>query len=174
MKILSLDPATKCGWALSNSLSGTWDLSVKQDESSGARYLRLWNYLDELHQSNGIDLIVFEASRNPKHSRAVVILARIQGTIELWATQNDVEYQPVSPMTIKVFATGNNKASKAEMISAAKKYTGRRKIIDDNHADAVLLLELAKEKYGNIPISDLKKVLISNKIESAMKERHKQ
>ena len=39
--ILSLDVATKCGWALGDlttiEASGVWDFNIKRDESSGMR-----------------------------------------------------------------------------------------------------------------------------------------
>ena len=147
MDILALDPATKCGFEHSSGFGGVWDLSVKQDESSGMRFMRLYAHLTEIHEDHGIDLLLFESARNKQHARTVVILARIQGTIELWATQNGVEYQPVSPMTIKAFAD-DAKFTKEKMIKEAKKHTGRRKIQSSDHADAILLLQWGLKKYA--------------------------
>ncbi len=48
MKILALDPATHCGWAHSCGASGTFDLSIRRDESSGMRLLRLRSKLEDI------------------------------------------------------------------------------------------------------------------------------
>lgn len=50
------------------------------------------------------------------------------------------------PITLKKFSTGNHKADKSLMVAAANRWTCdklAREIIDDNEADAVLLLKLA-------------------------------
>ena len=58
MKILALDPATHTGWAHSCGASGVWDLSIRRDESSGMRLIRLDSKLDEMKRSVGVDLVV--------------------------------------------------------------------------------------------------------------------
>jgi Holliday junction resolvasome RuvABC endonuclease subunit len=151
MKILALDPATKTGYEHTNGFGGVWDCSVKKDESSGMRFLRLYAHLTDVYENHGIDLVLFESPGNKKFIRSVVIQAKIQGTIELWCTHHNVQYEPVSPMTIKVFATGNNKATKEEMISAAKTHIGRRKVRGDDHADAILILQWGLVKYSGNP-----------------------
>ena len=35
LKILAIDPATNCGWALNRDLYGVWKLQTKRDESVG-------------------------------------------------------------------------------------------------------------------------------------------
>lgn len=147
LKILALDPATKCGWATSGA-SGVWDLRVKKDESSGMRLIRLRAKLDDVHKLVGIDLLVFEASRNMKYGQAVKIAAQLQGVIELWCTDNQIEYAAFSPAQIKKHATGKGNADKQAMIAAAKKKWIDREITDDNEADALWLLDLATSEYN--------------------------
>ena len=60
MKVLALDPATQCGWAISNDIYGTWDLRIKRDESAGMKLIRLRSKLKEICESEEIELIVFE------------------------------------------------------------------------------------------------------------------
>ena len=150
MKILALDPATKCGWAHRNGIvtSGTWDLSVRRDESTGMRLIRLQSKLQTLYDSVGIDLLVYEAARNaaPKMQGALVIQATLQGVFVAWATERGIEYRGYSPSEIKKHATGVGNAGKPAMMAAAQKLGYDP--VDDNEADALLLLTMAVEEYG--------------------------
>ncbi len=148
MKILAIDPATKCGFAHSCGVSGTWDLSVRRDESAGMRLIRLRGKLNELFESEPASLLVFEAARHaaPKMQGALVVQATIQGVLILWAEDHGVEYRGYSPSEIKKFATGKGNASKADMMAAAVERFGP--VGDDNEADALFLLELAKRDYA--------------------------
>jgi Holliday junction resolvasome RuvABC endonuclease subunit len=149
MKILALDPATNCGFAYhagSGVISGTWDLSSRRDESAGMKLIRLRSKLEEFRV--GLDLVVFEAARNamPKMQGALVHQAKLQGVIELWCTEHGIDYRGYSPTEIKKHATGKGNANKAAMIAAARErfgYEGK----DDNEADAIWLLDLARSEY---------------------------
>lgn len=146
-RILALDPATACGWAHVAGDSGVWDLSVKKDESKGMRLIRLRSYLNQVREKHGVELLVFEASRNSKFGNAVKVAAQIQAVIEMWCYDNGVEYCGYSPKTIKLHATGNGNASKDDMkVAAGEKFPGV-KIEDDNHADALCLLNMAVELF---------------------------
>lgn len=154
MKILALDPATKCGWAHSDGASGTWDLSVRRDESSGMRLIRLGAKLNEIYASAGIDLVVFEAARHaaPRMQGALVVHAEIQGQIKTWCETFGKEYRGYSPSEIKKHATGKGNASKEQMMQAA---TNRGwSPIDDNHADALWLLDLATKELSPQGVAD--------------------
>lgn len=149
-QMLALDPATKCGWAMGPVLCGTWDLSVKRDESGGMRLIRFRAKLAELLEKNPFQLLVYEAARNaaPKMQGALVIQATIQGVLQLWAVDNNVEIRGYSPSEIKKFATGKGNAGKAQMMEAAAArwpYAAWTK--DDNTVDAVFLWEMAKQEY---------------------------
>lgn len=144
MKILALDPATKCGWAHSGGGSGTWDLSIRRDESGGMRLIRLEGKLVTIHNSAGIDMVVYEAARNagPKMQGALVVQAEMQGVIKLWCDSRDIPYRGFSPSEIKKHATGKGNANKAAMVAAAIAKGWNPK--DDNEADALWLLDLFK------------------------------
>jgi len=152
MKILALDPATKCGWAHSCGISGTWDLSVRRDESSGMRLLRLRGKLAAVKESEGVDLVVFEAARNaaPGMQGALVACTEFQATIKLWCHDNGVEYRGYSPAEIKRFATGKGMAGKPAMKEAAlARWSLEYRVdnMDDNEIDAGWLLRLAISEY---------------------------
>lgn len=146
MKILALDPATKCGFAFSEGGYGTWDLSVRRDESAGMRLIRLRSKLMEFKD---VDLLVYEAARNagPKMQNALVVQSEIQSVIKVFCEDNGIEYRGYSPSEIKKHACGKGNANKEKMMTAAKHYfnfTG-----DDNAADALWLLDMARREYDN-------------------------
>ncbi len=145
MKILALDQATTCGWAHSCGSSGVWDLSVRKDESGGMRWIRLRGKLNELRAAVGVDLLVFEASRNMKFGNAVRVAAGLQATVETWCVDNGVEYRGYSPKEIKKHATKNGNANKEQMQAAAtaKGWTFQ----DENEADALWILDLALSQF---------------------------
>ncbi len=150
MNILALDPATKMGWAHSCGVSGTWDLSIRRDESAGMRLIRLRGKLAEIARDVGVDLVVYEAARHaaPKMQGALVTQAMIQGVLIAWCEEHGIEYRGVSPSEVKKHATGKGNAGKPAMIAAAKERWPDRVIGDDNEADALWILDLALREYG--------------------------
>jgi Holliday junction resolvasome RuvABC endonuclease subunit len=140
--ILALDVATHCGWAVSNQISGVWDLSIKRDESSGMRLLRFKTKLLEIIESQNINLVAFERSAG-FHKNALVTQAELHGVLKLTLETLGIEYRAFSAKEIKKFATGNGNAGKPLMIKAAQEkygYIGK----DDNEADALHILNLIK------------------------------
>ena len=149
MQILALDPATKCGFAHSDGYSGTWDLSVRRDESCGMRLLRLGAKLAEVKCTIGVDLVVFEAARHagPKMQGALVVQSELQGQIKAWATAHKIDYRGYSPSEIKKRATGKGNGKKDAVFAAAVEKWGGAVVKDDNQADALWLLDLARSEY---------------------------
>jgi Holliday junction resolvasome RuvABC endonuclease subunit len=148
---LALDPATSCGWAVTPEISGVWDLSIRRDESGGMKLLRLEAKLNEVAASvtAPLKLVVYEAARNalPKMQGSLVHQAKLQAIIERWCTEKGIDYKGYSPTEIKRFATGKGNANKEAMKSAAQLKFPSVKILDDNHADALLLLRLAERDF---------------------------
>jgi Holliday junction resolvasome RuvABC endonuclease subunit len=150
VNILALDPATRCGWA-TTSASGTWDLSVRKDESGGMKLIRLHAKLNALLDAMGkIDLVAFEAQRggNPALMGSLVVQAEIQGAMKLWCEQKKIEYRGWSPSEIKRHATGKGNANKEAMKFAAMARWPDINLQDDNHADALWILDLATKEYA--------------------------
>jgi Holliday junction resolvasome RuvABC endonuclease subunit len=146
--ILAVDPATRCGWACPIA-SGMWDLSIRRDESAGMRLIRLRSKLAEIHASNPVTLLVYEAARHaaPKMQGALVVQATLQSVIIMWCEDNGVEYRGYSPSEIKKRATGKGNANKQAVVDAAVQRGWAPR--DDNEADALWLLDLAAEQYGD-------------------------
>jgi Holliday junction resolvasome RuvABC endonuclease subunit len=153
MKILAIDPATRCGFAHSCGISGTWDLSVKRDESGGMRLFRLRGKLQEILDTVGIDVLVYEAARNcaPSMQGALVIQATLQGVIQLWCEDHGVEYRGYSPSEVKKRATGKGNASKEMMVAMARSKWPEKTILSDDQADALWILDLAKSELTPSP-----------------------
>lgn len=147
LKILSLDPATLCGWAHSSGASGYWDLNLKRDESPGMKLLKLRSKLTETKNTIGVDLLAYEAVRYAAGGHALIALAEIQGQIKAWCLENGVEYKGYSSTSIKTHATGKGRASKAEMVSAAIRISG--KVVEsEDEADAICLMSLVKKELS--------------------------
>jgi Holliday junction resolvasome RuvABC endonuclease subunit len=141
VKILALDVATHCGWAISNTIYGVWDLTPKRDESMGMRLIRFRAKLNEIVASEKIDLIVFERPAG-FHKGAIIVQSELQGILKAFCEDNKINYRAYSASEIKKFATGKGNANKDKMKEAAAKkynYPGD----DDNEADALHLLNLA-------------------------------
>lgn len=158
MKILALDPATLCGFAYSNGASGTWDLSVRKDESSGMRLIRFEAKILEIINGVGVDLIAFETPTvggkgKKANFDALKLQTKMQAIVELIAERTEgVEYIGYHLSTIKKFALPNAKIrDKAAMLAAAKVKWPEVDIIDDNQADALFLLALATRDLNGTP-----------------------
>jgi Holliday junction resolvasome RuvABC endonuclease subunit len=144
-RILALDPATHCGYAITRELYGVWNLTPKRDESAGMKLLRLRSKLNEILDSERINLVVFERPGG-MHKGAIIVQSELQGQIKVVCEDHHIEYKAYSSQEIKKFATGKGNSGKPAMIKAAQDklgYIGN----DDNESDALWLLELAKSEY---------------------------
>ena len=141
MNILGLDMATRTGWAcnIHGRRSGVIEFAVKRGESPGMRFLRCRSWLNEmLKLLERIDLIAYEQA----HHRGGAATACCMGLVTevlAFAAAHGIELMPVHSATLKKFATGNGRASKTDMIKAAKERGWSP--VDHNEADAALLLE---------------------------------
>jgi len=146
LKILALDVATHCGWAIDRDIYGVWDLSPKRDEGAGMRLIRFRAKLKEVIEREQINILVFERPAG-RHTGAVIVQSELQGQIKVICEDAEIPYRGYSSQEIKKYATGKGNSGKPVMIAAAKEklnYIGE----DDNEADALWLLELAKEDYN--------------------------
>jgi len=145
IKILAIDQASKCGWAISNNIYGEWDLKTRKDESSGMKGLRFKSKLKEICELEKIELIVYERIAG-RFKNALIHSAKLVAIIETYCEDNNINYRAYSAKEIKLFATGKGGASKQQMIKHAHDKLGY--IGDsDNEADALWILHLAKDEY---------------------------
>lgn len=141
MEILALDVATKTGFCCSGG-SGVWDLTPKRDESKGMRLIRFRSKLAEMHQTIPIEVLVFERSAG-FHKSSLIVQAELHGVLKHFCEEQGIEYRAYSAGEIKKHATGKGNAKKDKMVLAAKEKFPDIDIVDDNHADALFLYDLA-------------------------------
>jgi len=162
--ILALDLANLAGWALwahSTTAYGVWNLT-----KSGNRLANLSDRIHDIACCNPeLRLIAAEASsfggRNPRVQQS---LNELRGVTRLVAYRIGAEYVEFHPTTIKSFATGSGRATKDQMIRAAKTMLGVE-TDDDNIADALFILELAK-RYGTNPLTAAAKKKARKRVKS--------
>ena len=141
---LALDLATITGWAYYNNLfqaSATHEFLWSPEETLGSRLVQYVEWLEGMLKKSKAKLVVYEKP----HLRGggSYLLSGLASTTELMATQHRCWCDSVHTGTLKKYATGKGKASKIEMVEAAEKKFGFRPV-DDNHADALWLLDYAK------------------------------
>jgi len=142
LNILALDVATKTGWC-NNDADGVWDFSIKRDESSGVRLLRFKAKLKELFNLSKPDLVVFERTSG-MHKNSIIVQSELHGVLKSFCEDEKVDYKAYSAGEIKKYATGKGNASKEMMIKACIDELDIQPV-DDNHADAIWLWQLAME-----------------------------
>lgn len=142
MNILSLDPATRTGFACDRS-RGVWSLPT---DIPGRAHAQLITLITEINARSGpFDLIVCEDAAFGANNFATALFhAELRGAIKLAAYRLRVDFRAVNPSTIKAFATDNGHAKKPAMVAAYRKWFGVAPSSEDE-ADARFLLELAKQ-----------------------------
>ena len=164
-RILSLDPATNCGYSWYDVTgpvlptakairyqSGVWDLSVKRHESPGMRFLRLVNFIQEVNPK----FIIYEEVVRHRGTQAAHIYGGIVSHIQSYCTMHDVMHQGVTVQQVKRRATGKGSAGKPDMVNHANNFFDcaeqpldpAAKSKDDNIADAMWIMQIALEEYA--------------------------
>ncbi len=147
--ILSLDVATKCGWALGDlttiEASGVWDFNIKRDESSGMRLVRFKTKLHELFSTRKIELVTFERSAG-MHKAPIIIQSELHGVLKLACEDLGIKYKAYSAQEIKRFATGKGNSNKIAMGKALFEKHGIS-LSDDNEVDAIWILKLTQKDF---------------------------
>lgn len=147
MNILSLDLATTTGWAYNNpSLNGgIWSLKPKRGSSEGMKQIKLRSMLqDFLNTVKTIDLIVYEKPAG-RFMTGVISVAELVSVVKVFCEDNGIDYTSYRPTEVKKWATGKGNSNKQIMLDEAKKRWENIDIIDDNMADAMLMLQMTIE-----------------------------
>jgi len=144
MNILALDLATKTGWAHSDGGSGVQDFKPRRGDSPGMRWVEFTAWLRRLLDACPTDIIAYEQAHH-RGGAATHVAHSLIGMVEKVSAERKIELTNRHTATIKKYATGNGRASKEDMMEAARK-SFCVDIIDDNHADSLWLLELVVEE----------------------------
>jgi len=148
VNILALDTATKTGWAtnISSKQSGVQTFDLKRGESPGMRFLRCRGWLGEMLKLLGsIDVIVYEQAHH-RGGASTACCVGLVSTVQAFAAEHGIELMAVHTGELKRWATGKGNAGKPQMIEAARARGWAP--VDDNEADAALLLGYAADSLG--------------------------
>ena len=145
-KVLALDIASTTGWCLDKGIYGIWNFKTRKDESMGMKLIRFKAKLREIHDSEKLDIIIYERPAG-RHANSLIHEAKLIAVVEQFCEENKIDYRSYSATEIKKHATGSGNANKEAMIKAATAkhgYTGS----DDNEADAIHLRELFRSEMN--------------------------
>ena len=152
--ILALDLGQTTGMALrlpdGMIVSGTVEFRPSRYEGGGIAYVRFRGWLDKVHATNRLDLVVFEEVRRHLGTAAAHAYGGWLAILTSWCEQHDVPYQGVPVGTIKRFITGKGNAPKKAVIAAVKALGFDPE--DDNEADAIAILRwaIAEDLAGGV------------------------
>jgi hypothetical protein len=156
MNILAIDIGTTTGWARSSRdgtvASGSQNFAPRRMEAAGQRWLKFRAFLAEQRQQAGdIHAVYYEdvkahGTKQQPNTIAAHVYGGFLAMLEAWCAANNIPLKPVGVGTVKKHWTGKGNAKKDEMIAAAKAKGFAP--VDDNHADALAILSLARALEG--------------------------
>lgn len=118
-----------------------------------------------LSMVDGPTLVVMEGRITPGEDaiQTAMDLAELRGVVHYGLHVRKVPRVDVHPSTLKVYATGNGRASKQDMVLAARGRLGKHlHVTNDDEADAAWLTAVALAHYGRplcaLPAKNLKAV----------------
>jgi Holliday junction resolvasome RuvABC endonuclease subunit len=150
MNIFALDLGIKTGWALiCNGLvkSGGVNFATTKLAGYGLRFLNFRNWLAEMLGKHGVELVVFEDVRAHAGVFAAHAYGGFMAQLASVCEEQRVQYRGFGVKTIKKFITGSGNAGKQDVIEALQ--TKGYRPVDDNEADAIALVLLAKDKIAS-------------------------
>lgn len=147
MKILGLDPGTKCGYAnnYSKDASGFWDLTPKRLEGPGMRYLRFRNFLVQMI-AYGAELVAFEEVRRHAGTAAAHVYGGIVANIMSICEEKKILYTSVPIGTWKKIVTGKGTTKPADYLKFVQA-NGAPGCTSEDEAAALCILEWAELEY---------------------------
>lgn len=144
--ILAIDPATQVGFAYLHDgflVQSSFSLAVTPADKWGLRAWRMFGFIMDLAEERPFARIVYEeSSKSTLNHNTTVFHGMIAGAIEVAAGQLGIPTSTHHPSSLKAFATGYGAAKKEQMIRAVHLLFGVR-AVDDNAADAIMLLAVA-------------------------------
>lgn len=146
---LALDLGTTTGWAFKKNRdtkteSGSWKL---KNTKPGERYDDLRKLLDRKHRKFKLKYIAYEHVMAHKGSVASHVYGGFLATLETWCMKHKVKLIPCAVGSIKKHATGNGRAKKEDMKTAARERGWDP--VDDNEADALWIMDYALKELIN-------------------------
>jgi Holliday junction resolvasome RuvABC endonuclease subunit len=141
-RILALDLATKTGYAHTDGTSGVFILPPKES-GVGYRFRVFSSWLADFMANHETDAIAYEKAHHRGQAATALAIGLITITELVASDERITSVKGYHTGTLKRHATGNGAAKKPEMAAAAAARNPTIKLIDDNHVDALWLLDLA-------------------------------
>ncbi len=167
MNILAVDLGTQCGWALGTRdgkvRGGSRSFAAGKHDGAGQRWLKFRAFLTEIGKSAGeLHAVYYEqvmSHSRPGQVGSNVTAAHVYGGflahLEYWCELNRLPLTGVHVATVKKHWTGNHMAKKSEMIAMAQ--SKGHNPVDDNHADAIAILSLARHMESGDYVAPIKR-----------------
>lgn len=142
---LALDIATRTGYAWTdgrNIKTGVWNLGRGNTGGtrSPVRPARLWRRLTEFCIRRPVQRIIYEETF--ARGNAKFLLDGMQWAVLLYAYDHGLDWARVAPSRLKKAATGNGRASKADMVRTAQQRYPEQRLWTEDQCDALLLLDM--------------------------------
>ena len=138
LRTLALDMGASTGWAISNPLVHGVQ---KIKNTGGRRWIEFRDWLFDTISEHGIERVVIETPQ-VRYYHASKALFGYMATVEMVCEITGCELGEYKATQIKKFATGGGRATKDEMLEAARVRWGHVEKHDE--ADALWLLELSE------------------------------
>lgn len=145
--ILAFDAGGKTGWASFKNErleSGVATFALKRGESKGMIYILFNAFLHKILDLIKPDLVIFEQTFSIGRAAQETMIGmntRIQEACE----KRGIDCTFVYPNQLKKYATGSGKANKEDMVKKANDKWPYLNIQDHNQADALFLLQWARD-----------------------------
>ena len=121
IRILSIDQSlTHCAWIVWEDTL-IYDYGVISTTNIDKDHIRIMKIVEQLNNiilDNNVEVVVLESLSFGSISTSVRVLAGLYYNILILSEVNNLEYQDLTPTSIKKFATGSGKAKKQDMWKA--------------------------------------------------------
>ncbi len=153
MKILAIDPGTRCGYAdnYTREGSGVWNFTPKKGEGKGIRYLRFENEFTA-HAAIGAELVVYEEVRRHRGTAAAHVYGGLIATLTKQCEKMGIRYVPVPVGTWKKVVVGKGNATPDSYRKFAQVQFKMHDPKNYDEAAALCMLEWAKREFLEDPM----------------------
>jgi crossover junction endodeoxyribonuclease RuvC len=161
MNILAIDLGSRTGWAFGDMRTGTVrggteSFAPAKNDPPGHRWIKFRAFLGDTGRAAGeIHAVYYEDVKRHEGVIAAHVYGGFLAFLQAWCATNNVPLHGVGVGEVKKHWTGKGNADKAAMIAEA---TCRGHVpIDDNHADALAILSLARAKESGEYVAPVKR-----------------
>ncbi|WP_429498930.1 hypothetical protein ACQUFY_08375 [Robbsia andropogonis] len=146
---LALDLGTQLGWATRDAngviRSGSISFAPRKSDGPGQRWLRFCAHLAALKREVGeFHVAYYEDVKRHIGTQASHAYGAFESHLQVFCDINRIRLYGVGVGTVKKHWTGKGNAKKEDMVAAARAKGFRP--VDDNHADALAILDFAISK----------------------------